>query len=239
MLYLAPLDGEVEYWAKYDEIQTILGDISESGLRSLMFIALQKGWLRRQGGYFTPGVSLTRLGAAQLKPQFPALFPPTEDWSVLIFLQSNANDPSFRYLRKQLVGIHNLQISRGAYVMRGKLPNTLMTLLQSSYQQNVLVLHIDNCEFGDIWVLADQKFSLSDIVKIYSGISTEVDDLLKVKQQNSSLTQPAKQQLSSVFDRYYQNLLSDPGFYSSGDTRSHLPHKILANLRLLWEPDQK
>jgi hypothetical protein len=135
----------------------------------------------------------------------------TGEWLQLIFLDSPTTDPNFRYLRTLLLQDHCFPLKRGVYLHAGELSKQLINTLQHSYRQSLLVIKCGSWQFGDEQIVIGQKAGLSDLLSVYSGISTELDNLLTKIDNEKSLSVRQKEQIASIFERFVTVLQQDTG----------------------------
>lgn len=218
----------------YNQLKLLLPNLTPGGRRSLVHYLKQKHLLRSERLGVESQLSLTPHGRDAIEKLFPALSARRMrwqgEWSVLIFINGPKGDPNFRYLRQLLLEHHALSLRRGVYLCPGEFPSQIMNELKQLYVGAVQVLTIDQWRFGDEQSLVEQHYKLSDVIEISSGISKEIEELLKRKKEQKGLTNKTKQQIFSVFDRLFDLLCQDPGlthyYYPENDSSYQLLQKL-------------
>jgi DNA-binding transcriptional regulator PaaX len=229
LLYLFA-DAQKESLVSGDEVKLVLNNLSPGGLRSLLHVLEQKNYLAKENLESTSYYRVTPYGKSQLKAQFPALFEDYRDWdgsySQVLFLEYPKTDKNFRYLRQHLIDQRFVSLQRGCYVKPGLIPEETRVMLNKLYSGHVFVFTVGKWQIGDERSFLNDSYLLQDIVNGYSGISSEIDQLLSRKKQSLVANQQLKQRFLSVFDRYYSLVEHDlgliPYFYPHAKTALEL-----------------
>jgi hypothetical protein len=215
LLWLYPVKpGErrrVPYW----QVPMILPDLTEAGRQSLIRVLADKQLLYSDDLAGYKRLSISSHGQSQLAADLPALRMQADDWqgewTAVVFLQSPAADPSFRYLRSLLVKQQAFSLKRGLYLYPGQLPAVVNDTLHETYRKSVVVVKISDWQFGDEQIVIGQRTNFRDLIDVYSGISTEIESLLSKKVRVNSLSDQQKDKICSIFDRLYTSLETDLG----------------------------
>lgn len=209
-------DEAVPVTASYQQIEQVLPAMSAGGRRSLIHYLTKKLLIRTERIAGQSLISLTSHGQSALEAYFPALDRQRQqwqgEWSVVIFKSGPKGDPHFRYLRQLLLDNHAFNVSRGVYLYPGTLPPQVIDDCQKIYIGAVLILSSQKWIFGDEQTTVNDNYSLLDLVEVYSGISTEINQLLTMKSNQKGLIEKSTQKIYSVFDRFFNILANDPGF---------------------------
>lgn len=246
---------------EYDQLRLLLLDLTPGGRRSLIHHLSRKHLIRSErlpratGRYPHTQLSLTPHGATALATQFPVFATDREnwagEWSALIFLQAPSSDPHFRYLRALLLDHRAFQLRRGVYLHPGQFPAKIIDTCRDLYVGQVVITELAEWLFGDERSTINDHFMLSDLMSIYSGISSEINQLLTDKNQQKGLTDKFQRRIFSVFDRLFTALSQDVGllghYYPSarlGFSNNNADHfntkiglKLLAQLKSLLTSD--
>lgn len=215
LLSLYPLtSGVVQF--PYQLVAVLLPGLTPGGQRSLLHLLQNQGFIHKDTIVDQLFLTLGDAGRKALEEEFPALKRPSESWQgqwqVVLFQSPPATDKNFRYLRKLLLNHHAMPISRGVYGFPEVVPTAVQRELESLYQGHVLVVPIgDTPNFGSLRPTVMEHFQLSDLISAYSGISSEIDQLLKPNRTLERLTNTQKKQLSTVLVRIVETGLQDPG----------------------------
>lgn len=221
-----------------DVLHMLFPDLTQSGWKSLIHYLESDGYLHIHQLGKTKSASLSEKGRRTVMAHFPALDEVWLDWnggwSVMLFLESPVADPQFRNLRRLLIKDNCYQIKRGIYITPHKFSSNIISLCQSLYSQSILIGTISSWNFGFELNTIFRGLSLFDIHEVFSGISKEINDLLRDFLQNKSPTDIEKKQLFLVFDRYYENLSQDPGFIRYYFPKLIDPFVLLGRLQQLF-----
>ncbi len=222
----------------YTQIEILLSDLTEAGRQSLLRLLENKDLLFTDKLRGQLNASISSYGQSQLEAQFPVLKQATNPWqgtwSMIVFLESPPADDSFRYLRSLLLKEHCFALKRGVYLHPGQLSVHVMELLQTTYRNAVIIVQFDNWEFGDDRKIIGQKTNLMGLVDIYSGISTELNNMLNKKLSCKTLTSQQKKAIYSVYHRLVSNLETDSGivnyYFPQVEDGLQLLNKLKMNL---------
>ncbi len=215
LLWLYSEDLRQPLVSSYDQLETVIPELSSAGMRSMVRYLASQQLVRTETVNNRTLVSLTRHGADRLKQEFPAFSYSPEQWqgrwSALVFLRAPHTDKGFRYLRTVLLEENALPVSRGTYVYPGEFPAKVLHLCQELYVGAVVIFSIAEWRFGDERSMMVDSFSLSAVAELYSGVSSETNRLLQVRNQQKGSYQTLKKDISSVFNRLFSALSQDTG----------------------------
>jgi len=214
-----PLHGDSRPYLNFEDVSLFLPELSASGRRSLLSLLIKQNLLERgpslQGGHGGETLLATQHAFDALEQQFPVFAflrqPWQGRWTVIAFLESPQADPQFRHLRTKLLAFKAGQVKPGLYLYPGDLPTELMILLKQLYVGSVVVWDMSSWRFGDERRIVSSAFHFSDRIQALSGVSSEIDQLLGVRDPEKGLTQLKKKQLFMVFDRFQSILEEDVG----------------------------
>ena len=228
------------FLATSGEIKFLLPAMTAGGRRSLIHYLTQKHWLRTERIQGQTYLSLTSHGRDALLAQFPALNPVWEEWngvwSILIFMTAPSGDPHFRYLRQLLLDHHAFSFSRGAYLYPGFFPASVQAVCKQMYVGAVTIMNVKEWTFGDERSLVNAQYSLTDLAAVYSGISSEINRLLDIRNNQKGLTSTTQSKIFSVFDRFFHILGQDPGLVPHYYPQTKSAAEILSQLQALKRP---
>lgn len=223
LLSVYPPRGRVVQFP-YRLVPLLVPELTPGGQRSLIHVLQKQQFLHKEQVIDELVLTLGEQGRRALEQDFPALRTPTDawqgDWQLVVFLSPPFTDKNFRFLRKQLLAAHALPVSRGVYAFPEKIPQVIARELENSYQGAVLVVPIgDVPNFGSLRPLIMEHYQLPDLISAYSGVSSEIDELLKLNRSLERLTDSQKKVLATVMIRISEIGLQDPGiirFYFPG-----------------------
>jgi DNA-binding transcriptional regulator PaaX len=232
---------QTAYVTDYSQLELILPDMTEGGRRSLVHYLSQKHLIRSERLGEKTSISLTSHGMDALTVQFPVFSPALQQWdgkwSALVFLNGPKGDLHFRYLRQLLLDQHAFCLTRGMYLYPGEFPSQITNVCKDMYVGAVMMIKIEEWRFGDERELINQHYMLSDLVEIFSGISSEINQLLRVKKEQKRLTKKSRSLIFSVFDRLFNVLSQDPGFIHHYYPDVPSVRDLLAQLHSIMELD--
>lgn len=224
--------GEDQIWLDYSQIKFLTPELTAAGRRSLVAQLKQKSLIIVEHLARTQ-IRLTNHGQSAAKSQFLALSEERRrwqgEWSLVVFLEAPRQDANFRYLRSSLLQHKAIPLTRGNYLYPGALPEVLRNLLYDLYRDNVALFQVQQNGETDIPQLIAGSYVLSDVFQTYSGISKELDILLRKKQPIKELTDGQKNSLYLVFNRFFTALLLDPGLTSFYFPNSPSPLDLLSD----------
>jgi DNA-binding transcriptional regulator PaaX len=188
----------------YEYVHLLFSELSASGRRSLISSLKEKQFLfvgRHNGA---KKLYITSHGQTYVEQEFPALSSgiATWDgtWAQLVFIQSPATDPQFRYLRQLLIDTNAGQLRRGVYISPGRFHKRVEE--QFPYYKNaIIVTTIADWQFGDERSVIEPLFNLSDVRDSLSGVSGECDRLLVVLNNEKRSISSLEKDFCLVFDR--------------------------------------
>lgn len=216
LLWLYQPDQTTNRQIDVSKLRLILPELKKSGFRSLLNLLKSQ-----QLVVIEEGVVLTSYGRSSLEAQFPALKTLSRssgiEWKVITFIEAPSSDKQFRYLRQFLLHNGCGQLTRGSYLYPGSLPVEIINTLHKLYVGKALVTGLDGWIFGDERLVVGRIFGLPDLKSGYSGISKEIQSLLRKINTQKSIEDKDKTAISLVFDRLIELLSVDLGllqFYS-------------------------
>lgn len=199
----------------YEQLSYVLPELSAAGRRSLVAHAVKQGWVRTEMVGGSTRICLSSFGASLSKQSFPAFNEPTHSWYLCIASNPPKGDNSFRFLRSLLVKRCAAQLTRAVYLLSsGSVDQSLLDELLVSYRTSVVIVAVGKWVFGDEREVLLRHFALSDMKEVVSGISREVEQLLRIKNSFSELNDQQKLHLFSVFTRLYELLSKEMGLCS-------------------------
>lgn len=216
LIFLYPSENEL-VWLSFPQLQRLLPSLTRAGLESSLFLLDKKDFIRIDKTQTEWRYSLSSYGKSYLEGLFPALLGNHDwqgDWSLIVFLEATKTDKNFRYLRSYLAQNKAIGLTRAVYLFPGTLSDKLLTELQKSYKNAVLVLKVSKWLFGDDFKIIGQKAQLDDRFELYSSISKEVDRLIGIRRENNGFTQQENSSFFSALDRFLSVLDTDEALLS-------------------------
>lgn len=217
---------------------SLFPSLTQSGQRSLLHHLEKEGYVRAHQIEANRFFSITEAGRSAVVAHFPVFSQEMDtwqgEWSILLFLKSSSSDPQFRNLRRILLKEHSYQIKRGVYVTPAKFSTNTLSLCETLYRNSVVIGTVSSWDFGFELQSVFKDLALFDINQVYSGISGEVNSLLRLFLQNKTPSEIEKKQLISVFYRYSDNLSQDPGFLRYYFPKLIDPYVLLGRFQQLF-----
>lgn len=215
LLTLYPQNGHTTAFP-YQLVEVILPELTPAGRRSLLHHLTKEGLIYKEIIADEITLTIAEQGKKALERQFPALKPISANWQgqwqLILFLSPPARDQNFRYLRSLVLSSHALPVIRGVYGFPKAIPEEIKTVLDDLYSKNVLIVTSEpQLGFGSLRQTIVEYFRLSDLISTYSGVSTEIKQLLSQFDQSKRLSNRQKDLLAMVLDRIAQNASDDPG----------------------------
>jgi DNA-binding transcriptional regulator PaaX len=203
------------FLASAELLRVATPELTQEGQRSLLTLLVNRKYIAVENLLDVRQYRLTTTGLQALKTALPALQRTDTDWSgrwtCLVFKEALKGDAQFRYLRSLLVKYQSVNLSRGVYLYPDHFPVPITTEIEKRYQSNVSLFEIGKWLSDDERQIAIENYQLSDLVKSYSGISSEIERLINAKMVGNKLNHQDKMQLSSLFSRLYEIMISDMG----------------------------
>lgn len=219
------------------QLRFLLPDLSLAGFKSLLFYLEKNQYLLKHLINEEQYYSLTNYGKEQLEQQFPALSIARRnwhgDWSMIVFLEAIKTDQNFRYLRQFLLKQGCFALNRGIFLYPGKLNDIVLAELNGRYRQAVMVYQLGDCLVGDEHIVIGQKIALSDSLRVYSGISKELDELISIIGSTKKLKDQSKVDFYSIYNRFVSFLAEDSGLIHHYYPQVEGPLSILSKLQKL------
>jgi DNA-binding transcriptional regulator PaaX len=219
------------------QLRWLLPDLSVAGFKSLLFYLTENQYLLKHELNNHSYYSLSNYGEKQLEEQFPALYIAHKDWNgkwtMIVFLQAIKTDQNFRYLRIFLLKHGCLALKRAVFLFPGQLSEVISVELNSRYSRAVMVYSLEDCIVGDERLIIGHKIALNDVLKIYSGISKELGELIDFVGNTKKLKDQRKQQFLSIYNRFESFLAQDSGLTKHFFPQVDGPLQILSKLQKL------
>lgn len=198
------------------ELMAFTPHLTDSGYRSLLHVLKEQGYVDIESVVGNTTVRLTDRGRRLVSSRFPALSASMQswrgDWISIVFLEAPSGDAQFRYLRSTLVNDHQaLQVSRGVYFMPTPQFEQVRSLCEQQYSSNVLVSAVGDWMIGDERQIIRSHFQLEELIKSYSGISSNISSLLSSSAKQKNSTDQYKKQFFTVYDGLFDLLSNDNG----------------------------
>lgn len=209
--------GDRSIQFSYQLTKLILPELTPGGRRSLLHMLDKQEYLYKEVVADRVSLTIGVEGREALEQLFPALKPvdATESgqWQLIVFLSPPAQDKSFRYLRNLILKYRGLVVARGVYGFLTVVPDEIQSTLDNLYKENVLIITTTpNLGFGSLRPIIVDFYHLPDLVSAYSGISTEIKQLLVQFDSAESLTDRNKKSLLQILERISETASQDPGF---------------------------
>ena len=216
LLALYSKTGELKNRVALQNLQSVVEDLTDGGYRSLIHVLKKQGLITTQRFLGNTTVSITHHGSVLLESEFPALSSKWDEWDgkwdCLVFIDSPSFDKQFRYLRKILLSEGALAVSRGVYISPGGFSEVVLQECHQSYNQHLIIFSVGEWKVAAEASFIIEKYGLLDLAETYSGISRDVDRLLKSTYNKKRLIDKDKKDIYLVYDRMVSILLEDPGF---------------------------
>lgn len=227
----------------YQLIELILPDLTPGGQRSLLHLLNKQGHLHKETVSDQITLTISDQGRKALQQQFPALKQLSGtrqgQWQLILFLLPPARDKNFRYLRNLVLAAHGLPVTRGVYAFPLELPAEIKHILDHLYKENVLIVAAESqLGFGSLRKIIVEYYRLPDLVSAYSGVSSEIKQLLRQFESVERLTDGQKSLPAMVLDRISQNATQDPGitetYYPGSPNLSEVIRDFQELIRLVF-----
>lgn len=230
-------DSESNFYGNYHHLRYLLPHLTDAGRRSLVSYAFSQAWIEKERVGVETRFRLTSHGQQALSQKIAFLTKEMIDWqgewSLVVFLSPPKHDRQFRYLRLLLTDLGVAALTRGVYLLPGQGNSRLKSELYASYRQSVCVFNLSEWNFGDERSLISEKYQLVELLESYSGVSKQIDQLLKTKKAFSSLNDQSKKEIFSVFNRLYSLIQKDIGICEYYFPQVASPTELLAKLHSL------
>lgn len=215
LLCLYSPDKDNRIILKTSEMRQLLPSLSDGGYRSLMKSMADKRLIQTTLVGRESWCRITDLGRRALESQIWALSESRRhwdgQWEMVLFLQPPKNDQSFRYLRTLILETGGFQLGRGMYLFPGGVSPQVRSQCLDIYLLSVSVFRVSSWEVGDPSQVLLSSKKQSAVLDSYSGISSEISELLQKNVTVSSASGKQKNHLSSVLDRIVDSAQSDHG----------------------------
>ncbi|MDA1079644.1 MAG: hypothetical protein O2840_03070 [bacterium] len=215
LLTLFPDDNQTTGIVAQEVVARFFPQLSSGRFRSLAVYLESKGLLRYERAGHITQLYLAETGKKELYALFPAIDPSRQNWagnwSCLVFQESPSGDKAFRYLRRKLVELNAIQLTRGVYLYPDTFPALFIEQCSRLYRGAVLILAVASLQFGELRPIVLEKGNITAVLELYSGISKEIRQLLAQIENTSSLNDQQKALFVSLFDRFVAILKEDTG----------------------------
>ena len=220
-----------------EQLAACVSELSSSGFRSLLYTAVQNEYVSRENIGVQSYYVLTDLGRRMVEVAFPAFSARFEswtgEWSCLVFLEAPVGDPHFRYLRRLVLENGAVGLSRGVYLSAGGFHDRVQSELETVYAKSIALFTIGGWQIGSERPIVIEFLGLDDVAAGYSGISKEIDKLLRENTTRSTLNNQSKRHNQALIDRFSTLLGADPGFTTRYFPGIDSPLQILSQLQQL------
>lgn len=242
LTWLYPIEGEMRL-VPIEEVYELVEELTVAGRRSLVYHLVKEGLVdqevgekdvfnlnkeagkarggtgKRAGGTY---LRLTKWGKSEIEREMAVLDQWWKEWSggwqLVILGESPSHDLEFRQLRSELKTNKAVMITRGVYLY----PNTVakgwdnnLRKIFGKYLGSVWITAKTDFVFGDERNILFSKFDLNGLSKSYSGVSRELERLLRNKEAKKISIQSYKTELLQIFNRLFYIGESDLGFWSA------------------------
>ncbi len=184
-------------------------------------------------------LSLSLKGMRLCDEHFPALSADWQQWNGewlnLVFIRPPKTDLQFRYLRSFLLQLKALPVSRGNYLVPILYQPELLRLIQSSYENSVVIFRAGEWSHGSIRQLTASYFQFADQLAALSGISKEIESLLIEISKDRGRQNQHKQRFATVFNRFWDVLGDDPGFLNHFVPTAPAARSLLTKLQSVFD----
>jgi len=218
LLLLFPGDTRETSFVSFASAQSLFPQLTPAGFRSLVSHLQAKGLLHHERVGTRSQLYLSELGKTTLFSLFPAIDPArlkwTGSWACLVFQVAPKSDKQFRYLRRALVEIRAVQLTRGVYLYPGKFPPSFIEQCHRLYTGSISIFTVGTLQFGSFRPIVIEKEEMKTLQELYSGISSELTSLLGHLSDTALLTDQQKERFDSLFDRLLSVLRTDDGLGS-------------------------
>ncbi len=237
LVWLYDISGSGRFLTK-TQIAWLLPSLSSAGLQSLLYQLEKKQVLISHSQSDQVVYGLTQHGSKLIEADFPALsadrYQWKGGWSMIVCLQAPHSDQNFRYLREFMLNRGCVSLTRGVFLYPAEqLPAQIQSTVETLYPHAVAVFTQLRWAWGDERKIIGQKMQLLTINDLLSGISKEAEKLLIEKTQIITTKDQSKQQILSLFDRFFSLLQQDSGLGQYYFPQVSSSRSVLAQLQLL------
>ncbi|MFH1967356.1 MAG: hypothetical protein ABIJ03_02500 [Patescibacteria group bacterium] len=195
--------------------RVVFPNLKSASFRSLLYLAKSRGWLDLQTVAGERVVIGTKQALTALQAQFPALLNVWAtwqgDWLCLVFNQPPKTDKQFRYLRNWCQTHKCIQLSRGVYLAPDVYLSQFLNQLKPIYDNSIYILKTREWQADNIDRVAREKYSIIELSNQYSGVSNQIERLLKILDLQKKLDDGHIEQLQSLFERLFLAIAGDLG----------------------------
>jgi DNA-binding transcriptional regulator PaaX len=237
LLSLYPVAGGKIQGMEVTQSEVILPQLTAAGRRSLVHLLKTQGLIEVERLMNSSTITITSQGIRVLSSSIPALSNQWREWdrtwAMVVFLEAPASDLQFRFLRQLLISVGCVSLSRGVYLCPTPTLNRFQRECETLYAQNVAIATVGEWRLGVERSFITHSYNLTDHIDAYSGVSKEIDRLLATFDVKGKLDHQQKDQLSMVFDRFWQIITHDPGFIAHYYEQTPDPLVLLATIQKL------
>jgi len=202
---------------------TVFPNLKSSSFRSLLYLAKARGWLDLQTVAGERVIIGNRQALTVLEPHFPALLGVWDNWEgqwlSLVFNRPPKTDKQFRFLRNWCQAHHCLQLSRGVYLAPDVYLTNYLSELKPIYDHSIYILSSREWQNDNVDQVAREKYQVVELSNQYSGISNQINGLLKIIDLQKKLDDQHIEQLPALFERLFVAITADLGVI-----RYYFPH---------------
>ncbi len=237
LLALYPSD-DAQWGLSKQVLYGLVPHLSAGGKRSLLHLLQSDGSIALAQIGSETQVYLTPTGKRLLEQRFPALSDrwATWDgkWGCCVFVEAPTFDTQFRYLRQLVLKEGFFAVSRGVYFAPFPFSQVAMTELGERYAQATTVFTIASWQFEREQSFVLNELGIADVLTAYSGVSTEITQLLATFSDTTKATDQQKAQIYTVYDRFWEALGQDPGFAAAYGAKGYRPTSLIHSLHALF-----
>jgi hypothetical protein len=161
------------------------------------------------------------------------------EWLLVAVVGKSEGDRGFRQLRSWLRQYGAVKVERGMYLLSAPMEEILSEKLRITYRSMVLVWELKKWLFGDERLLVFRKCELLEVLNLYSGISSDMEQVIKSKKLKKNANNGYISALFEIYQRLLVILGEDLGFLYFYFPNEANGAKILARLQsevdLAWE----
>ncbi|MBP9819914.1 hypothetical protein KBC79_04195 [Candidatus Woesebacteria bacterium] len=238
LLALYPASND-QWFLPLHAIYALVPQLSGGGKRSLLHLLKKEEYISTVQVGTQTRVYLDSRGRELLISRFPALSERwgqwNGGWACCVFVEAPRFDRQFRYLRQLLLKEGCFALSRGVYIAPFPFSSILMGELSDRYSAATAVFTVEQWQFQREQSFVLAHLGIADVLTAYSGVSSEITDLLGVIGNSTTASDQQKKLIRTVFDRFCESLGHDPGFASYYGGGQQMPAQLLSALQPLLQ----
>lgn len=217
--FYSPESSQETRWRGYEFFYDLFSDLTEGGVRSIIFDLVKKGYLKR---FYVNGKSffeITATGISKLTLLFPGVKMGSRkkaegEGHILIFISSPKHDVNFQSLRNKLKHHFFVQLTKGVYYSSlFTLPAEIFELLLNKYSSSVVLLTVKSFSLAFPDSENNPLTVKNNLKKTLSETSSRFDRMIDSSVENKNISYQLKMSVSSSFKNLsvvletHQNLL--------------------------------